>query len=401
MRAFGEWPPGLRAVLAVAASCLLMVLVAWATLIGPDEVFTGAGRVQAPTTTTETCIPLPVATAADGSTTVEIPDDFAARNYCEPPPGFGGDDSGDVTEKAPPLWVGVLTRSPRSPRQQRVASRSWCGSLPWSLREVRARRLREEERTAVGFTVLDEPVRVARQVAADAGEQETLLREGDPRNAIVAAWHHFEVQGERAGVARRASETSSEYGLRILDLADGRQRLGEPPRRALPGGPVLRPPGHRGAPRTGARRPRRHPAQPRRWGHDPALRPLARACRQGGVGLAVAGFVVAVLVRHGAPAPAVRRVVGGRADDGVPRHRHPRRPRRGVAAGAAADGPGRRGLLRPPRALQPRAVRPAVRRRWPTGSWRSPAPATPTSARPSGASSPTPAGSRRPTSTAS
>ena len=94
-----------------------------------------------------------------------------------------------------------------------------CGSLAAVLREVRARRLREEERTAVGFTVLDEPVRVARQVAADAGEQETLLREGDPRNAIVAAWHHFEVQGERAGVARRASETSSEYGLRILDLA--------------------------------------------------------------------------------------------------------------------------------------------------------------------------------------
>lgn len=218
MRAFGEWPPGLRAVLAVAASCLLMVLVAWATLIGPDEVFTGAGRVQAPTTTTETCIPLPVATAADGSTTVEIPDDFAARNYCEPPPGFGGDDSGDVTEKAPPLWMGVLTGLLLA-----AAAAGGLAVLVWLaamvIREVRARRLREGERAVVGFTVLDEPVRVARQVAADAEEQETLLREGDPRNAIVAAWHHFEVQGERAGVARRASETSSEYGLRILDLA--------------------------------------------------------------------------------------------------------------------------------------------------------------------------------------
>jgi len=219
MRAFGEWPPALRAVLAVAATCLFMVLVAWATLIGPDEVFTGTGRVQAPTTTTATCIPLPVATAADGSTTVEIPDDFAARNYCEPPPGFGGDDSGeDVTEKAPPLWVGVLTGLLLA-----AAAAGGLAILVWIavlvLREIRARRLREEERTAVGFTVLDEPARVARQVAADAGEQETLLREGDPRNAIVAAWHHFEVQGERAGVARRASETSSEYGLRILDLA--------------------------------------------------------------------------------------------------------------------------------------------------------------------------------------
>jgi hypothetical protein len=218
MRAFGEWPPGLRAVLGVAATCLFMVLVAWATLIGPDEVFTGPGRVQAPTTTTETCIPLPVATAADGSTTVEIPDDFSARNYCEPPPGFGGDDSGDVTEKAPPIWVGVLTGLLLlAAAAGGLAVLAWIAALV--LREVRARRLREEERTAVGFTVLDEPVRVARQVAADAEEQETLLREGDPRNAIVAAWHHFEVQGERAGVARRASETSSEYGLRILDLA--------------------------------------------------------------------------------------------------------------------------------------------------------------------------------------
>ena len=218
MRAFGEWSAGVRAVLAVAATCVFMVLVAWATLIGPDEVFTGAGRVRAPTTTAETCIPLPVATAADGSTTVEIPDDFAARNYCEPPPGFGGDDSGDVTEKAPPLWVGVLTGLLLA-----AAAAGGLAILVWLaamvMREVRARRLREGERTAVGFTVLDEPVRVARQVAADAEEQETLLREGDPRNAIVAAWHHFEVQGERAGVARRASETSSEYGLRILDLA--------------------------------------------------------------------------------------------------------------------------------------------------------------------------------------
>ena len=123
------------------------------------------------------------------------------------------------TEKAPPLWVGVLTGLLLAAAAAGgLAVLVWLAALV--LREVRARRLREEERTAVGFTVLDEPVRVARQVAADAGEQETLLREGDPRNAIVAAWHHFEVQGERAGVARRASETSSEYGLRILDLAE-------------------------------------------------------------------------------------------------------------------------------------------------------------------------------------
>ena len=51
MRAFGEWSPGLRAVLAVGGTTLFMVLVAWATLLGPDEVFTGPGPVPATTTT--------------------------------------------------------------------------------------------------------------------------------------------------------------------------------------------------------------------------------------------------------------------------------------------------------------------------------------------------------------
>ncbi|MFC7727049.1 DUF4129 domain-containing protein [Nocardioides sp. GCM10028917] len=218
MRAFGEWSPGLRAVLAVGGTTLFMVLVAWATLLGPDEVFTGPGPVPA-TTTTETCIPLPVTTAADGSTAVEIPDDLADRPYCEPPPEFGGGAEGDATETAAPQWVGVLTGLMLA-----AAAVSGLAVLAWLvaivLRELRAYRLRQDERTAVAFTVLDEPSRVAQQVTDDATEQESLLREGDPRNGIVAAWHRFELQGERAGVARRASETSSEYGLRILDLAE-------------------------------------------------------------------------------------------------------------------------------------------------------------------------------------
>ena len=219
MRAFGDWSPGLRAVVAVSATTTFMVLVAWATLIGPDQVFTGPGPQPATTTTAETCIPLPVTAGADGSPTVEVPRDFADRNYCEPPPGLGGDSSGDVVATAPPKWVGVLTWILVGAAAVGVAA-VLLAMVAAAVREVRARRLREEERTAVGFTVLDEPVRVAREVSVDAGEQDTLLREGDPRNAIVAAWHRFEVQGERAGVARRPSETSSEYGLRILDLAE-------------------------------------------------------------------------------------------------------------------------------------------------------------------------------------
>jgi len=217
MRAFGNWPPGLRAVVAVAGTCLLMVLVAWATLLGPDEVFTGPGPRPA-TATTPTCIPLPVTTNADGTTTVEIPDDAAERPYCDPPLEFaeGGEE---VVERAPPVWVTALTWILLATMAAGIAA-----LLLWLvaavLREVRARRIRTEEREDIGFAVLDEPIRVAEQVTADAGEQDTLLREGDPRNAIVAAWHRFEVQGGRAGVARRDSETSSEYVLRILDLAD-------------------------------------------------------------------------------------------------------------------------------------------------------------------------------------
>lgn len=218
MRAFGDWPPGLRAVVAVAGTCLLMVLVAWATLLGPDQVFTGPGPRPA-TTTTETCIPLPVTTRADGTTAVEIPDDVAERPYCDPPLQEGDDGGEEIVERPPPLWVKVVVWILLATMAAGVAALLlWL--LAAVLREVRARRISTEEREDVRFTVLDEPMRVSEQVAADAEEQETLLLAGDPRNAIVAAWHRFEVQGERAGVARRASETSSEYVLRILDLAD-------------------------------------------------------------------------------------------------------------------------------------------------------------------------------------
>ena len=80
--------------------------------------------------------------------------------------------------------------------------------------------LTQPDEDTFDFTVLDEPARVAEQVVGDADEQDALLRGGDARNAIVATWHRFEVQGERAGVPRRPSETSSEYALRILDLAE-------------------------------------------------------------------------------------------------------------------------------------------------------------------------------------
>ena len=203
MRALGEWPPGVRAVAAVGATCLFMVLVAWATLIGPDEVFTGPGpRPGSASTSTQSCIPLPVRTNPDGSTTLAVPDDINERDYCEPPPASIDDYRDLVEDHPPPLGVAVLVWLVVVAVRQMLASRG------------------EADRPDIGFSVLDEPGRVVEQVVGDADEQEALLRDGDARNAIVATWHRFEVQGERAGVPRHASETSSEYALRILDLAD-------------------------------------------------------------------------------------------------------------------------------------------------------------------------------------
>ena len=219
MRAFGEWPPAARAVAAVTASSLFMVLVAWATLIGPDQVFTGPGPRPGPgSVRTETCIPLPVETNADGTTTVVIPDDAEERDYCDPPPQGVQDYRDFVEQNPPPLWVKVLVTAFLIALLTVVG-----GGLLWlvvALVRTTLSRRGEGRRVDVGFTVLDAPDRVAAEVVGDADEQDALLRDGDARNAIVATWHRFEVQGERAGVPRHASETSSEYALRILDLAD-------------------------------------------------------------------------------------------------------------------------------------------------------------------------------------
>ena len=221
MRPPGDWPPALRAVTAVAGTSLLMVLVAWATLLGPDQVFTGPGPRPATISETEACIPLPVRTNADGTVEVVYPDDYAlGGDYCEPPTEGSRDEAEDlVVQNPPPFWFKVLVWL--------VLGALLVGGVAlvlWLLvevvRRIRAGRDLREQRPEVEFAILDEPGRVADQVVRDAEEQDALLGDGDARNAIVETWHRFEVQGERAGVPRKASETSSEYALRILDLAD-------------------------------------------------------------------------------------------------------------------------------------------------------------------------------------
>lgn len=221
MRALGDWPPALRAVTAVAGTSLLMVLVAWATLLGPDQVFSGPGPRPATISATESCIPLPVRTLADGTVEVVYPDDYAlGGDYCDPPPENARDETRDlVADNPPPFWVRLLVWGFLTALLVGgVALVLWL--LLEVVRQVRDGRSRREQRPDVEFAILDEPDRVADQVVRDADEQDRLLRDGDARNAIVATWHRFEVQGERAGIPRRSSETSSEYALRILDVAD-------------------------------------------------------------------------------------------------------------------------------------------------------------------------------------
>lgn len=218
MRAWGAGPPGAsaRAVLLVAASCLFMVLVAWATLIGPDEVFTGPGRIDRTfSPSTQTCIPID--TATPGNVSSATPDDSESLPSCGEPALSQSDVQDPTGQAATPLWLKVLVWTFLLAVLGTIAALAVYLAL--LVRErLKGRRTRSGERAAVDFVSLDEPARIAEAITEDAVAQDELLRTGDPRNAIVAAWLRFEVQGEAAGVGRRPWETSSEYAIRILDL---------------------------------------------------------------------------------------------------------------------------------------------------------------------------------------
>ena len=379
MRAFGGLPAGLRAVLAVAATSLLMVVVAWATLIGPDQVFTGPGVVErTPTTTTRTCLPLVVTTAPDGTVGTTVPDNPQGLPLCEEP-DTSRQDAIDLVEQAdPPLWLKVLVWAFLLAVLVAVIA-----LVVWVVANlVRGRRSStRERREAVGFTTLGEPARLVEAITADAAQQDSALRDGDPRNAIVAAWLRFEVQGEAAGVGRRSWETSSEYALRVLDLVSADtgavNRLAGLYREAQ----VQRAPDHRAAPHRRARGADRDPPRPRGAAVRATLegRPgglaqpdAPRRARRGG------------RLRRGRaaalrpPARAVRRDGCRRARPRLARAGHRRRSRRRVgAAHPARRRPGGRG--RPPTcACCPATSRPgSPRRRCAIASSPWPAPATP------------------------
>ena len=196
---------GRQAALAAAATCALAVLVAWAALIGPDQVFTGPGPTPSSVTTSAT------ESAIEEDTLRE--------------------DAEDVARRAdPPWWVRLVVWA-----FEALVLLMVLGLLVVGGRALvdawRRRRSPPERREDPGFETLGASARVEAAVRDDAAAQDAVLAEGTARNAIVAAWHRFEVQGERAGVRRREWETSSEFTLRMLDEAGADSaavtRLGE------------------------------------------------------------------------------------------------------------------------------------------------------------------------------
>ena len=181
----------------VVTALFVVLLVAWASSIGPGGVLRGTGPDQAG----------PPPAAETSATPTE-----AAES--RPPV--------DRSHQPVPSWVRTLAFLVNT----LVAVAIVLGILliaRGGVRRWRLRRFRRRRRAgvdAVPFAVIEPPARIAREILADAGEQRQALLEGSPRNAVVACWHRFETQGGAAGVERRVWETSSEYTIRVLDLVD-------------------------------------------------------------------------------------------------------------------------------------------------------------------------------------
>ena len=178
---------GILGVLVVVA--LLVGLGAWAATIGPSDLFRGDGLEPVRVT------PTPSGTAASG----EAPDRPTD-------PSDGSWDWLRWLALAVLVWVGAML----------------LGLLWWGGRKVMAawsgRREREPAPPDLDIEVLPAEHRLAEEVATGADRRRALLSEGEPRNAIVACWHEFELAAARAGRPRRRWETPSEFTLTILDL---------------------------------------------------------------------------------------------------------------------------------------------------------------------------------------
>lgn len=87
-------------------------------------------------------------------------------------------------------------------------------------RYVREDKPAEDPLAELDFDPLADPEWIARQLTAGAADQQAVLLEGPPRNAVVACWERFEELLTEAGVPRQPWETSTEFTVRVLAAVD-------------------------------------------------------------------------------------------------------------------------------------------------------------------------------------
>lgn len=186
-----------RAVAATSGACLLVTLVGWAALVGPSSVLTGPGPLITAKTTTTTTPP------------IEEIETTAERVAQGPDNGSLGSIIIAVIGGALVLFAAIVIGW----LAYLLARRVWTA---WTLRR------RFEAPSDVEFDTLEAggSASARRAMASDVDEQLRLLLEGQPRNAIVACWHRFEVQAVEAGLSRHPWETPSEFALRLLERAE-------------------------------------------------------------------------------------------------------------------------------------------------------------------------------------
>jgi Domain of unknown function (DUF4129) len=179
-----------RALLAVAAAIVAVVLLALAASSGPVRVWS---------------VPADDATPV----TAEARLDSTAPPPTTVVPGRGSDDDRPPTDNiiiqvfAVLLAIGTLAALVVAVRLMHDID------LP----QLFGRRRRRVARHA------PLPEFPAPPLAVDAGAARAALRQGDPRNAIVACWMQLERDAAAAGLPRHDAETSQEYVERVVAAA--------------------------------------------------------------------------------------------------------------------------------------------------------------------------------------
>ena len=178
----------------VGAVCLLLVVALWAASIGPDRALRGPG--------------------------LERITDVASPTSESPSPSASGINDVERTLENPGEASPILKLIALLIELLIAAAVIWL-LVRLVRRMVQAWRERvraPERREHVEFDVLEEPAPSREQVEREARAALELLNEGEPRNAIVAAWERFEISADELGFGRRPWETSSEFVLRMLAI---------------------------------------------------------------------------------------------------------------------------------------------------------------------------------------